>query len=1043
MAEQILLSLKLDIEQTKVALQQTKDGIALYKAELKTLNDQLKVVEAQQGKESEAFKTANIAIIDKTTQLKAAQKEQNQYQLALTKSVQAQNADAGSLNEMRAALSAITSIYAAKSDAEKTSNASVIQMSKDISALSEQLKLEERALGDNRREVGNYENATKSLKIQLREATVAAQEIAQKFGANSDAAIKAAKTVADLREEINDFNKRVDALNPEAKFQAFAQVAAGLAGGFQAAQGAITLFGGESEAVGQALVKLQAAMAFAQGLKQFAELGDSIKNVRAVLGLSTFETQKNTAATAENNVAKEEAVVVNEGMAVAEGEAAVATTGLSVAMKTLLLTSGLILLPLAVEAVTAAFKAFTAAKINVDDLIGSIERENAAHKLTVEQLKAKNEATITEAGNALSLAKAKGESEAGLASLQKDLITKRLDGLRKEGEENNTHLSELERRQLTYSDKVIDQMSKSDREKAVAQKKATEEEIQQTVLKNQQLLNEYKKLQTDIAVVNAEAEQKETERVNRVATLRITLIKNDRAREIAAERESASEKLQVLLRDEAANVKEIGLVRQQEAQKVKEINLKFDLQEARERSQLSINASREGTVARLEAQIKGAETERELLLRNDKLTANQREIIAQESANKIRAFEESKLKLVEDINQQEVDLENRKQQALAQAQEATAGNDVEAKFIARLNVINTTTEAELQAKEKAADAEKLIAQQQITDADAFAARIKEIDETTAAEKLAIVTKSAQDIKTATEQTEAERIQTILAQKQLEVDASGIFEKAGAEAAVLAVQEQQEIASAQKRLGNTDKFRAQKELIEKKYDNLRLKTQEANDAAALASVSNTLSTAATLFKKGSSEYKVLATASALIDTYASANAAFKAVAGIPVVGPALGAAAAAVAIAAGLANVAKINSTDATGGVTGKYEGGFTGHGDPRQESLAVGGRPYKYHKEEYVVPHQVLQSPAGAALVNSLESMRTGRTSATHSFAEGGVTPSYAFISQEVGQSVADRFDLENTLITAMRLMPAPRVAVEDINTVQTQVEVTSNRANI
>lgn len=51
--------------------------------------------------------------------------------------------------------------------------------------------------------------------------------------------------------------------------------------------------------------------------------------------------------------------------------------------------------------------------------------------------------------------------------------------------------------------------------------------------------------------------------------------------------------------------------------------------------------------------------------------------------------------------------------------------------------------------------------------------------------------------------------------------------------------------------------------------------------------------------------------ALVDAYASANAAYKAMAGIPVVGPALGIAAAAAAVGAGLANVKQIEAA-ATG-----------------------------------------------------------------------------------------------------------------------------------
>ena len=55
-------------------------------------------------------------------------------------------------------------------------------------------------------------------------------------------------------------------------------------------------------------------------------------------------------------------------------------------------------------------------------------------------------------------------------------------------------------------------------------------------------------------------------------------------------------------------------------------------------------------------------------------------------------------------------------------------------------------------------------------------------------------------------------------------------------------------------------------------------------------------------------KAFAVTGAIIDTYASANAAYSAMAGIPYVGPALGIAAAAAAVASGIANVKAILST---------------------------------------------------------------------------------------------------------------------------------------
>ena len=70
------------------------------------------------------------------------------------------------------------------------------------------------------------------------------------------------------------------------------------------------------------------------------------------------------------------------------------------------------------------------------------------------------------------------------------------------------------------------------------------------------------------------------------------------------------------------------------------------------------------------------------------------------------------------------------------------------------------------------------------------------------------------------------------------------------------------------------------------------------------------------KKGFAMWKTLAIGQAMIDTYASATAAYKAMAGIPIVGPGLAITAAAAAIGAGLANVAAIQATELPKAETG-------------------------------------------------------------------------------------------------------------------------------
>jgi len=122
-----------------------------------------------------------------------------------------------------------------------------------------------------------------SLKKQLREAQAEVTALAEKFGATSKEAIEAAKRAAILRDRIGDAKALVDAFNPDAKFKALTASLSGVAGGFGAVQGAMVLFGKESEDVQKTLLKVQSAMAISQGLQSVGESIDSFKQLGAVI----------------------------------------------------------------------------------------------------------------------------------------------------------------------------------------------------------------------------------------------------------------------------------------------------------------------------------------------------------------------------------------------------------------------------------------------------------------------------------------------------------------------------------------------------------------------------------------------------------------------------------------------------------------------------------------------------------------------------------------------------------------------------------------
>lgn len=106
----------------------------------------------------------------------------------------------------------------------------------------------------------------------------------------------------------------------------------------------------------------------------------------------------------------------------------------------------------------------------------------------------------------------------------------------------------------------------------------------------------------------------------------------------------------------------------------------------------------------------------------------------------------------------------------------------------------------------------------------------------------------------------------------------------------------------------------KKLTKLEQDQTKTKKQllmlQAN--ATVETTSNTLKAVAGLMEEGSKGQKGIATAAAIMDTYKAANSAYAAMAGIPIVGPALGAVAAAAAVLAGIKNVQAIWAVDETG-----------------------------------------------------------------------------------------------------------------------------------
>lgn len=175
-----------------------------------------------------------------------------------------------------------------------------------------------------------------------------------------------------------------------------------------------------------------------------------------------------------------------------------------------------------------------------------------------------------------------------------------------------------------------------------------------------------------------------------------------------------------------------------------------------------------------------------------------------------------------------------------------------------------------------------------------------------------------------------------------------------------------------------------------------------ETGKLQIISNALGAFGELAKEDAEAHKVLASAQATINTYLAATAAYASGSEINVV---FGVIAAAAAVAAGLANVAKINGVEFA-------EGGYTGDGAKYEPAGVV-------HRGEYVVPQSVVKSPSAQYHLGALEGMRRG-------YADGG------YVRNSVSQPINAQLELANII----KNMPAGEVSVKEITKTQKKITV-------
>lgn len=225
--------------------------------------DSQKTIKGLKKEISDLKKILDNAVIG-TDEFEKASKDlanaQNTLKAALSGQKQTTEALAGSYDALVAEMAELKKEWRATADEAKRND-----LGKQIDNINTQLKDLDATIGNNQRKVGAYaEEFGKALEKNNDSVAASASAFKQALGEQDDATIK-------TRTQLESVQK----------------VATGLASGYAAVQGAMTLLNIENENLQKAMVKVQSAMAIAQGVGGLKDLVEGVSRAKVAFAGAT------------------------------------------------------------------------------------------------------------------------------------------------------------------------------------------------------------------------------------------------------------------------------------------------------------------------------------------------------------------------------------------------------------------------------------------------------------------------------------------------------------------------------------------------------------------------------------------------------------------------------------------------------------------------------------------------------------------------------------------------------------------------------------
>jgi len=211
------------------------------------------------------------------------------------------------------------------------------------SALNQELKDFDASLGNHQRNVGDYGQATKNLKQELKELQA---EMATMLTDGVDKAdpkfVALAQKAGEMKDALNDAGEEVKRFASDTKaLDGVINLAQSATAAFQLYKGAMSAFGVETEAAEEAIQKLAGAMSIIQSLQTLQE---TLQTGSATAKAFNLIMKATGAELVTTQIASIKATAAQEGLSTAQKAGAIASKTLSLALKAipLMLIIGLV-----------------------------------------------------------------------------------------------------------------------------------------------------------------------------------------------------------------------------------------------------------------------------------------------------------------------------------------------------------------------------------------------------------------------------------------------------------------------------------------------------------------------------------------------------------------------------------------------------------------------------------------------------------------------------------------------------------------------------